>query len=245
MEMVEGIIVPGDDLNGSGAVEEEVRHRRLRIKRAERMGVDLYLVGESPLISNRVSDLARKSLAKKTLTAKEKERLLTEKYQFEQSIYRDEQGRYAIRAMGVYLAILTAAERVVKREDCYSVRNWLALATDDELLPLELGDLPLGGPTPRVIAAADRVPEPRSDIVKNHSARVKTLAHRAMYRRPWGLRVPLIYNAEWLSEESVIALVEEAGYSVGIGCWRPDRKGTFGRFRVVIGRTIRFNLEEE
>lgn len=52
---------------------------------------------------------------------------------------------------------------------------------------------------------------------------------------PWKAILPLRYNANLLSAEQLVNLVQAAGFAVGIGDWRPERDGPYGRFRVDTG----------
>ena len=50
----------------------------------------------------------------------------------------------------------------------------------------------------------------------------------------WKATLDISYNASVVSFDHIINMLEAAGYGVGIGEWRPERNGTFGRFEVVI-----------
>ena len=60
---------------------------------------------------------------------------------------------------------------------------------------------------------------------------------RVMRYRPrfeqWGARFFLHVDDELLSPEMAHQLLNEAGQSIGIGDFRPEKRGPFGRFRVV------------
>lgn len=58
-----------------------------------------------------------------------------------------------------------------------------------------------------------------------------TIAHRGRFDS-WGIRVPIRYNASIITLEQILNLVSLAGFSVGIGCFRVENKGTFGQFRI-------------
>lgn len=49
---------------------------------------------------------------------------------------------------------------------------------------------------------------------------------------PWGVTVPVEINTAVISAEQVVNLFALAGFAVGVGEWRPERDGEFGRFRV-------------
>lgn len=49
---------------------------------------------------------------------------------------------------------------------------------------------------------------------------------------PWGVRVRVEINTAVISPEQVVNLFALAGFAVGVGEWRPERDGGYGRFRV-------------
>jgi hypothetical protein len=59
---------------------------------------------------------------------------------------------------------------------------------------------------------------------------------RVMRYRPrfdkWGAKFRLILNDQMLSSEDAHRLLNEAGESMGIGDFRPEKRGPFGTFRV-------------
>ena len=48
----------------------------------------------------------------------------------------------------------------------------------------------------------------------------------------WGAIFKISVDISKLSIQDVITLTDNAGFSVGIGDWRPERGGEFGRFTV-------------
>ena len=59
---------------------------------------------------------------------------------------------------------------------------------------------------------------------------------RIMRYRPrfdcWGAQFDLLVNDELLSVEMAHRLLQEAGQSIGVGDFRPEKRGPFGTFRV-------------
>jgi len=60
---------------------------------------------------------------------------------------------------------------------------------------------------------------------------------RVMRYRPrwdqWGAKFQLLLNEDLLSPEMAHQLLTEAGQSIGIGDFRPEKRGPFGTFRVI------------
>ncbi len=48
----------------------------------------------------------------------------------------------------------------------------------------------------------------------------------------WGAILKIKFNANVLSAEQVIGLIEAGGFGVGVGDWRPEKSGINGRFHV-------------
>jgi hypothetical protein len=74
-------------------------------------------------------------------------------------------------------------------------------------------------------------PEPREDMVRvaNGAADVR---YRGEFPEGWGASLAIQYNATSISAEQIVNLVSVAGFSVGIGDWRPEKDGSHGRFAV-------------
>lgn len=66
---------------------------------------------------------------------------------------------------------------------------------------------------------------------------------RVMRHRPrfdqWGAKFDLIVNDDMISLDMAHQLLNEAGVSIGIGDFRPEKRGPFGTFRVVSFKEIR------
>jgi hypothetical protein len=76
-------------------------------------------------------------------------------------------------------------------------------------------------------------PYMREDMVRLNGT-TADVRHRASFKQ-WGAFVDLSYNKHVLSHEQIINLMNTAGYAVGVGEWRPETNGNFGRFRVSRG----------
>jgi hypothetical protein len=73
--------------------------------------------------------------------------------------------------------------------------------------------------------------ESRRDIVHLQGG-TPDVRYRAFFPE-WRMTLNVQYNEALLSLEQVITAVNNGGFSCGLGDWRPQRSGDYGRFRVV------------
>ncbi len=50
--------------------------------------------------------------------------------------------------------------------------------------------------------------------------------------KTWKCTLTIRHNANVLTAEQIVNLLDTAGFAVGVGEWRPERNGSFGMFRV-------------
>jgi hypothetical protein len=56
---------------------------------------------------------------------------------------------------------------------------------------------------------------------------------------PWAAILPIKYNADVMSAEQVVNLINVGGFGCGVGEWRPERNGVHGRFHVASAREMK------
>lgn len=73
----------------------------------------------------------------------------------------------------------------------------------------------------------------REDVVRigKFPNKVADLRYRGEYR-DWSVDLEIEFSTSFLSPQSVVNLVEHAGYYIGVGDWRKEKKGRFGKFAV-------------
>lgn len=77
------------------------------------------------------------------------------------------------------------------------------------------------------------IPEMREDMVRIGMGSAD-LRYRGEFRN-WYIDLILEYNASGdLTLEQIVNVLNAGGYSVGIGEWRPERDGSFGKYHVEI-----------
>lgn len=73
-------------------------------------------------------------------------------------------------------------------------------------------------------------PRLKQDMVKIAMG-TADVRYRPIYHG-WECKVPVEFIASRITLDQLVNLLDRAGYSVGLGEWRPQKNGTYGRFRV-------------
>lgn len=71
---------------------------------------------------------------------------------------------------------------------------------------------------------------PREDMVRVGQG-TADIRYRAQIEK-WTAELVIEYNARAISAEQVVNLASVAGFSVGVGDWRPEKDGSYGRWEV-------------
>ena len=73
-------------------------------------------------------------------------------------------------------------------------------------------------------------PRMREDVVRLNG-KTADLRYRGGFF-PWSTTLRVKINAQVIAPETIFNLISQAGFSVGVGEWRPERNGQFGCFEV-------------
>jgi hypothetical protein len=79
-------------------------------------------------------------------------------------------------------------------------------------------------------------PKMREDVVRV-GAGGSDLRFRPEFTQ-WSATLEVTYVQSALTQDSVVSLIDAGGLGVGIGEWRPERRGDFGTFAVDVSRDI-------
>jgi hypothetical protein len=172
-------------------------------------GLKLRLVGTSALIVHKWSEKAKKQMLDKQMkrasqgkTAKDPEQ------DYRESLYIRSDGSYGFPAV----AFKAAAVRAGTYCDMKMVFLRGAFHVEGDLVLIE-GE-----------------PEPREDMVRVGMG-TADIRYRPQFPK-WATELDITFNNRALTAEQIVNLFEIAGFAVGVGEWRPEKDGQFGRFRV-------------
>jgi hypothetical protein len=182
-----------------------------RIQQPQTASVALEVAGTSELIQNNFSQKAveqmlRKHMGFSVTREKKKPREVIE----QATIYNTEK-RVCIPPTAFKKAMLTASAQV---KTFKKTQLRIALFVEGSSIPITYDKM-----------------VPRMDMVRTAGmARTPDVRFRPSFHG-WKARIVVKFS-DALSVESVVDLLNRAG-DVGVGEWRPEKDGTFGKFRVV------------
>jgi hypothetical protein len=170
--------------------------------------VTIEVTGTSPLICHRWSEESKKAmLDKQTKAATQPRAAKNPKKQFQDSLYPLGNG-YGFPSVAFKAAAVRAGT--------YSQMKMTFLR----------GAFHVSGELVRI----DGEPSMREDMVRLPS-RVADIRYRGQFT-DWSAKVPVQLNTSAVSIEQLANLFVIAGFAVGVGEWRPEKNGQYGRFEV-------------
>lgn len=138
--------------------------------------------------------------------------------------YTTDDGSVGIPAMAFKSAILSAAHKDLGIEKTLVKKALFLITTDSGMI------LPINCSEPIV----------REDMVRIGMGSAD-LRYRPEFKQ-WSCDIELEIDSELLQRDDVLALVDRAGFGIGLCEWRPEKGGEFGRFE--IDPTIPVTFEE-
>lgn len=188
--------------------------------------MEVTLVGDSPLIVHAWSAKSKREMLDKQMKrAKSAKAAKDPVADFEQSMYRLDNG-YGFPSIGFKAAAVTACTSVAGVTKVGARQAFVVLGEDIDVAGA------FEGTKARVnlVRIEGGEPRMREDMVRVGMG-TADLRYRAEFW-PWHAQVLVKHNANVLSAEQVLNLFNTAGFAVGVGEWRPERDGDFGRFHV-------------
>ncbi len=194
--------------NGKATTASEIRTITLPALSIETW--EMRIIGETPLIAHRFGEDAIRQIEKGQGDGpKVKKAARDPVREFEQASYRLEDGRYAFPAGAIKRCMTIAGMRFAEEKGTELMGKFS--------IPVEL--LHLDSPAE---------PRMRTDRVKIGMG-TTSLTYRPEFF-PWSLTFPIRFA--FMSIDQLFNILTIAGFSVGIGDWRVDKKGVHGQFRV-------------
>lgn len=178
---------------------------RINVQRAQ-----IRLIGDSALIMHKWSEKAKKEMLDKQMKrAKTAKEAKDPERDYRESMYEHPDGGYGFPCVA-FKAAAVGACRFVDGMKMTEARG--AFHVVGELTKIEAE------------------PTMREDMVRVGMG-TADIRYRGEFK-DWKTTLTVAYNSDAMSIEQIINLFNLAGFGVGVGEWRPEKDGPYGRFHV-------------
>jgi hypothetical protein len=203
------------ELNGKHESPEGSPQGTLKISPIKKLKVRLRIRGTSPLIQHAWSEKSKKMMRDKHAGKKSKNRDVRDPHQEGvEAAYYTEDGKYGIPAMAIKTALVDATHKDLGFPQT-AVRKAMFIECRDR-----------GGILPLICDE----PEIREDMVRV-GQKGTDLRYRPYFFQ-WAVDVVFHLDMGWMQLDDLVNLIERAGFGVGVGEWRPEKGGEYGRFEL-------------
>lgn len=189
--------------------------------------LSVKIVGDTPLIHHRWDEKAKKMmLDKMTKKAKQAKEAKNPAREFAQAtyIYDEQEGQRERMIDGDFDGTRWGFPSCAFRAAAINAARFADLKmTEARGAFFVVGDM---------VEIESEPPEMREDMVRIQMT--TDIRYRPEFRN-WSANLNLEYNANAFSVEQIVNLINIAGFSIGIGEWRPEKNGQNGRFHVATG----------
>jgi hypothetical protein len=187
---------------------------KLEIPKPNIQSIPVVIEGTNALIFHKWSEKAKQMILDKQMKKASKGREIRNPDQdVEDSYYKNSDGQIAFPALCIKQAMVNAARNV-----------------EGVTMALLRGSIFVLGDKDGLIEVKYKEKSGRSDMVRVGMG-TADIRFRGQVNG-WSMKFVLKFNADVVSAEQVINLLNIAGFSCGLGEWRPERNGDFGTFQV-------------
>lgn len=201
--------------------------KEVKIYSPKLVHVKIALEGTSSLICNQLTPEAMDTIKQpgkdnSTIVAKVGGHTLTPEKELERSKYTTKQGKPGFPIVAFKKAALAAAKGKGWWGDSNISGKLLSAAfhfeesEDDDSIIEVIGEL-----------------VPRKDMGRRPKGSTPAYIYRYEFKKGWRVTLPVQFNENLISYDNLIALINTAGYGIGVGAWRPERDGNHGMFKIV------------
>jgi len=198
---------------------------QIQIARIASETISVPIVGTMPLIVHNFSDKSKRQMLDAQQGRKNPKQVRDPQAEYEAAFYRTKDG-YGFPVTAFKAATTGAARFYGKDVSMTSLRQSIFMhgeITDKD---------------PQALVTIDGVPRMREDVVRlGGPSRSADLRYRPEFPE-WGTTLLVTFVTSSLSRDSVLSLIDAGGLGIGIGEWRPERRGEFGTYQIDPSRDV-------
>jgi hypothetical protein len=192
------------------------------IDRIEVETIDVPITGTTPLIMHRFSEKAKRQMLDNMQGRKSPKTAKDPEAEYEAAFYRFADGSPGCPAVAFKAAIVEASRFYGKSVTKVGLRQFVFIK----------GEVGVDGqPLVRITGE----PRMREDVVRVGMG--TDLRYRPEFPE-WSTTLRIVFVTSAVDRASVLSLIDAAGMGVGVGEWRPERKGDFGCFEIDQNRDV-------
>jgi hypothetical protein len=199
--------------------EHSLPEGQIVISRIATETVRIPIVGTSPLITHKFSEKAKRSMLDAMQGRKTPKEPKDPEREFRDAAYRLDDEGFGIPAIAFKSATVSAARFFGKSVTMVGLRQTIFVA--GEFSKLE------GMMLARI---SPDTPEMREDVVRVGNGGTD-LRYRPCWTE-WTTTLDVTFVKSMLTRDSVLSLIEAGGLGVGVGEWRPERRGEYGTYMI-------------
>ncbi len=182
------------------------------------------IVGTAPLIVHRFSEKAKRQMLDAMQGRKTPKVAKDPEADYESSFYRTDEGGYGFPVIAFKAATVGGARFYGKSISMTALRQFLFM------------DSPFSKEAGQKLAPITGEPHMREDVVRVGMGG-SDLRYRPQFDE-WSTTLDVTYVSNMLTRESVLSLIEAGGMGIGVGEWRPEKRGDFGTYEVDPSRDV-------
>lgn len=197
--------------------------KAIEIQPIDQRGMLVPIVGVSPLIVHKFSEKSKRKMLDAMQGKKAAKDIRNPKAEYEEAMYRLEKGGYGFPSVAFKAATVGGA-RFYSSITMTALRQYIFFGGDR-------------GTEGEMLVKIEGKPVMREDTVRL-TGKSTDLRYRPEFF-PWKATLHVLYVASMITQGSVVSLINAGGIGVGVGEWRPERNGDFGRFQIDTTKEIK------
>jgi hypothetical protein len=181
------------------------------------------IVGTAPLIVHRFSEKAKRQMLDAMQGRKTPKQPKDPDADYEAAFYRCDDGGYGFPVIAFKAATVAGARFYGKSVSMTGLRQFVFF--DAEFSKL----------AGQKLARIDGEPHMREDVTRVGQG--SDLRYRPEFTE-WTTTLDVTFVGSMLTRASVLSLIEAGGMGVGVGEWRPEKRGDFGTYQIDATRDV-------
>ena len=191
---------------------------QINIQRIDTETLRIPLVGTAPLIVNKFSEKAKRQMLDAMQGRKTPKQPKDPQADYDAAFYRLDDESYGFPVIAFKAATVGGARFYGKSISMTALRQFVFF------------DAELSKRDGQTLARITGEPHMREDVVRVGMGGAD-LRYRPEFTE-WATTIDVVYVRSMLTRESVLSLIEAGGMGVGVGEWRPERRGDFGTYQI-------------